>query len=272
MPIHGASTSLRPLAGGSEKMRLGSPSRRSLRTVAGSFSHGALGSNGMLSANAFTMALRRMSILRVPSRQGFTAPSLRASVRSKTQRSSWKRSVLPSPPHAGQAPVGWLCERSRGASGSKVRAQVSQESASERGISRQVLFSSASTTQRRLPSRKASSSESASRLRWSGPVTARSTMTSSWRSVRPTSFPSASSAVSTSPSTRTRVKPRRIKSASVSRSAEGLSRRTGATSISLVPAGRRSRGARQSSRERRTTEPPSSGQRRSPTSDHNSRA
>ena len=92
----------------------------------------------------------------------------------------------------------------------------------------------------------------------------RSTTTSSCLASRPDSRPAASSKVATTPSTRTREKPRRPRSAEASRRTEGLSLATGATTIRRVPSGMASRARRLSSSERRRTGWPSWRQRRSP--------
>ncbi len=272
MPVQTVSTGLRPLGGGSRNFLSGSPCSRRSRTARGSSRQGFFGSNGTCSASVRSAALRRISVRRVPSFQGFTAPSLSESDSSGTASASMKRRVRPRPPQVGHAPAGWLWERCRGVSGSCTAPQWEQARWSESGISFQAEPTSANARARPRPSRKASSSESAIRLRWSGPVTVRSTTTSSFRGSLPVSSPWASSSVATVAPTRTRENPRRPRSASVCIRAEGRSSATGASSITRVPAGNASSSSRLSSKERLRTGCPSAVQRREPDASHSGRA
>ena len=150
------------------------------RTAAGRSFHGVSASKGSCSASCLSWALCLMMRFFPPMRHGLMAPPRTDFSGSAMTSSGTKRSLRPRPPQVPHAPSVWLKEKWRGVSFSNVSPQISQASDWLRVSSRHGA--SADFCERRmarsLPSRKASSRESARRLRWSALATRRS-MTSS---------------------------------------------------------------------------------------------
>ena len=184
------------------------PRRMSRRVSSGSFCHGTSGSNGNCSANCLSSALCLMMRFFPPIRHGLSAPPRTDFSGSGTTSSGTKRSLRPRPSQVGHAPSRCWNEKCRGVSFSNTSPQISHARDWLRESSRQGASADfcARTIARSRPSRNASSSESASRLRCSTDATSRSTTSSTTSSLvpAPAGTTSLSSRLRISPSSRTR--------------------------------------------------------------------
>ena len=184
------------------------PCKIASRVFGGRSFHGVSASKGNCSASCFSSALCLMMRFFPPIRHGLSAPQRTDFSGSATISSGTNRSLRPSPLQVPHAPSVALNEKHRGVSFSKISPHTSHASdwlsaTSRHGAS--AVFC-ASTVTRSLPSRNASSSESASRLRWSAVATRRSITSSTFSSFVPAPFGTSfgSSRFLISPSSRTR--------------------------------------------------------------------
>ena len=184
------------------------PNKSASRVASGRSFHGTSASKGSCSASCLISELCFMIRFFPPMRHGLIAPSRTLFSGSAMISSGEKRSLRPNPSHVGHAPSRLENEKCLGVSFSNTSPHTSQarDWLSENSRHGASAFFCANTIARSLPSRNASSSESARRDRWSALATSRSTTNSTVISFTPApvgmSF--SSSRFLTSPFSRTR--------------------------------------------------------------------